>query len=227
MRLLAIAFLIGLQQPMTFKAPQGADPKDVVQCAKAITARIAEYGYKEITAAPSEDRKSIVVNSASPFNNPVRSKVYRMATTPMQTVELRFAYPLTPAEAEQYPPGGAAPKGTTWLKWSGGIALMRNEPVYSVREAILWYPQKKDGVYDQQIGNSMHLEFGEGIASKLFKIPKNEIVKVRLFIDGQLVDLGGNLYPQEKLFKWTIDKQDGWDVLGVCVNHPMTLALSH
>lgn len=225
---LALLLLVCWQspQPMSFKAPEGAKEEDLKATAEALSRRISEYGYRDITVKPSKDGKLIQVFSEAPFNNNVRGKLYQLATVQAKDLELRFVYPLTQAESEQFKPGEAAPKGAKWLKWKGGFILVRESPTYDINKEVKWFPKKAEGTYDKQVMDAAHLSFAEGTADALYRMHKDVVVKIRLFVDGNLIDLGGNIFPQPKSFKWVIGNLDGWDTLGPSINHPLPLALS-
>lgn len=222
----ATAFLIFwcLQQPMTFKLPEKAAEQDINTSVKALNDRIAEYGYRDVTAA--SDGKTIQVSSVTPFNNNVRAKIYKLATVKAEA-ELRFIYPMSQAEQEQYRPGEAAPKGTKWVKEPRGWFVIREEPCFSLKGAVYCRPKKKDGIYDNQVAGDAHMEFGSSVSQKLMALPREDLAKMRLFVDGQLVDIGGNVVPDTKRFRWVIGNLDGWDLLSISINHPLSLALTH
>lgn len=225
---LALVFLLCAQsqQPMSFNAPEGAKTEDLLATSTALGRRISEYGYKDITVKPSKDGKQIQVFSEAPFNNNVRAKIYQLATIQAKSLELRFIYPLTQAESEQFRPGEAAPKHAKWLKWKGGLVLVRESPQYEINGEVKWLPKKSEGIYDKHVVDAAHLSFSEGTADALYRLPKEIVVKVRLFVDGNMIDLGGNIYPMPKSFKWVIGNLDGWDTLGPSINNPLPLALS-
>lgn len=223
---LAIAILVLLaQEKLTFKLPANTPDPVVKETAKAIKARISEYGYREIWVR--EETGQIALESKIPFTEAMKPKLEEFSLRKANSVEIRFVYPMTTAEFEQFKPGEQAPRGSSWYKWPGGWLILRDSPVLQVSGKLTWHPAKQSaginvGPFNENIA---HLAWNEAVTKQLLEY-KDQIPKCRLFVDGDFVDARINITWTQPTMKWTMGNPEGWEILGVCINHPLPVQLT-
>jgi len=221
--LMALALLT--QDKIVFKAAKDSKPEELKETAKAIHARISEYGYKEILVWEGIDK--ITLESPISFEASMRPKLEQFALKRASSVEIRFVYPMTPAEAEQFKPLVGAPKGAVWENTSVGWIPFRDAPILKVSKMVTWKPST--GIQSVTAGpfneNQAHLAWNEAATKQLLEY-KDMIPKCRLFLDGEYVDARVNITWTKPTMKWTLGNPEGWDVTGVCLNHPLSIQLT-
>lgn len=223
---LAIFISVLLAQEVQLKIPDGVKEQEVQDSVKALSARISQYGFKELAVSVGADKQHLTVKSAAPITDMLNMRLKQLSAIKAQEIDLRFVYEMSQAETEQFKPGGAAPKGVKWIHWKGGWASFLEEPSFSVKGQIIWYPKKKSGIYDKEIFGESHLSFGQVISKKLVDIPAPQIAKMRLFVDGELIEMGGMFYQNPRNARWVIGVWGDWDTLGPSVNNPMPFGLT-
>jgi hypothetical protein len=222
---LAPAIILLAQNRITYELPDNSKPDDIVATSKAIKARIVEYGYKEIWVRDGLGK--IVLDSAIPFTDEMKPKLDQLCLKKANDLQIRFVHPMTEAEAEQFKPGIGAPIGTSWTKIPSGWLLFNNAPVLQVNNQATWKkahpgPPSMNLTFNE---NLMHIAWTE-TATKLLQEHSREIPKCRLMIDGQFIEGGMNITFTGNTMKWTFNNTDHWEVLGVCINHPLPLQLT-
>jgi hypothetical protein len=224
--MLAILAYAFLAQQITVKIPENAKEQEIQESVKALSGRIAQYGYRDLSVSAGQDKRSLLITSPIPVSDVMQVRLNQLMALKASEMEVRFIYPISQAELEQFKPGEAAPKGVNWIKWKGGWAPVRQEPTISVKGHVTWYPKKISGMYDKDVVGEQHLSFDATVSKRLSEIPAQQIAYTRLFVDGQMIEIGGSLYQNPKNTRWTIGIQGDWDILGPTINNPIPLALS-
>lgn len=220
-----VAVLILAQNRLTYKLPTESKPEDIIATSKAIKARIVEYGYKEIWVR--DGSFEINLECAIPFSDEMKPKLDQFCLKRCYDLDIRFVHPMSAAEAEQFKPGIGAPIGTSWTAFSGGWLLFNNLPILQVSGQATW-KRARPGPPSLNMGfneNLMHLAWTES-ATKLLQEHRNEIPKCRLMIDGQFIEGNINITFTGNTMKWTFLNPEHWEVLGVCINHPLPVQLT-
>jgi hypothetical protein len=222
---LFLSLVLLAQTRLTYQIPKDAKPEEIIATSKAIKARIVDYGYKEIWVR--DGLGEINLDCAVPFSDEMKPKLEQFCLKKTNDLQIRFVHPMTDAEAEQFKPGIGAPIGTSWTRIPGGWLLFNNAPVLQVNGQATWKkakpgPPSMNMTFNE---NLMHLAWTEA-ATKLVQEHRNEIAKCRLMIDGQFIEGGINITFTGNTMKWTFANQEHWEVLGVCINHPLPIQLT-
>lgn len=161
----ALAFLIVALFPQDapkkiyFEGPKDAKEEDLQKAAKGMEARCSTYGYSGITAAI--EKGGILLSCDSGFSNEMRARLRQLAALPGKALAIHESYALSPVEAEQFKPGGGAPKDAAWFPGINGAgnqvepkdmnALFLKAPV--VKPAEITGPKLHE--YENQAGEKM------------------------------------------------------------------------
>lgn len=232
MRTVLLIMTLSLQSRDTlyFEAPKDADPSLLSRAAKAMEARCAESGHRQVTSkvVDRNGKKQIELSCKTGISEKASEAIRAMAEIVPGKMELRFHRPLSEQEKEQFPPGGAAPKDHEWVKLSGKTWLLRKQPVIPLG-GLKWARKDKDRaqhffVFTDEVGKKLAKAQDEGI-----------LAAVLLLVDGEVVPTEGVIYPPRSNIsaenphknKWRWENESAQDEnFGIALNNPLPFKLT-
>jgi hypothetical protein len=233
--MIALLLVMLLQEPvpatLTYVPPKDSKPADVEKAAKAVEKRCAEYGYKGVTAKAVNGE--VVVACETGITEAMTKRLEHFTRRACAKVEFMLLYPLTDKEAEQYAPGGPAPKGSSWVKLeSQNTALVLDGTRANVAGKVTWKrPTKKEMDSSDAVVREPYFEFSED-TSKVMKVQADAVNKIHilLLIDGREAKSAGLVRWKEGAKKGSVvamwkceEAQD--ELGGICFNNPLPFRL--
>lgn len=219
---------------LTFLPPKDSKPADVERAAKVIEKRCLEFGYKGVRAKVVDG--SVMVSCETGITAAMEPWIVHYSTVPALKVEIGFERKLKEREADQYPPGEAAPNGARWASvlkqpdaarpraarktWVDpyDFRLILDLPRINVKSHLRWVkPTDEKPSYFELSGPPV----------KVYReLPAATIEATQFILDGRPDMFPGSELrnPDEKRiqFFW---RNEGDAYFGICINNPLPFPL--
>lgn len=181
---MTLTLLLVLQDALVLHPTTPATEAQLERCATAIVARCTLYGYKDVQADLTLDRKALKITCPTGLSYAMKHTVPILASRAGQSHELRLVRELSAAEAEKYaahdqdPSKDTAPPGSKWHRWAIvdqphllGRALVIDTPAFNSTDLLPRSPTSYRPCF--------HFEFSASARSKI-----SSDLSVVHFVDG-------------------------------------------